>query len=251
MRLWPWLVLLLAGLPGPAAAAGLADTVARIKPAIVGVGTVQPSRRPPGKFLGTGFVVGDGRHALTTAHSLRDKLDAEHRERRVVLSAAGDTRDAEVVAEDADHDLALLRFQGERLHALKLGDSQRVREGEGYAFTGFPLGMVLGMVPVTHRATVSAITPIATPQLSSGTLDPKLVKRLRDPYPVFQLDGTAYPGNSGSPLYDPDSGAVVGVINKVFVKESKENLLERPSGISYAIPIVHARALLERAGLAP
>ncbi len=27
------------------------------------------------------------------------------------------------------------------------------------------------------------------------------------------LDATAYPGNSGSPLYDPETGEVVGIIH--------------------------------------
>ena len=66
---------------------------------------------------------------------------------------------------------------------------------------------------------------------------------------IFQLDATAYPGNSGSPLYHPDTGVVIGVINKVFVKESKENLLKEPSGITYAIPAKFAAALLQKAGL--
>ncbi|MCW8949129.1 MAG: S1C family serine protease, partial [Sedimenticola sp.] len=63
----------------------------------------------------------------------------------------------------------------------------------------------------------------------------------------YQLDGTAYPGNSGSPVYDSQSGRVVGVLNSVFVKESKETLLERPSGISYAIPVRYVHALLKDA----
>ena len=54
---------------------------------------------------------------------------------------------------------------------------------------------------------------------------------------IFQLDATAYPGNSGSLLYDPETGEVVGVINKVFVKESKEAFLEKPNGITYATPV--------------
>ena len=76
-----------------------------------------------------------------------------------------------------------------------------------------------------------------------------MVHRLSAPYEVFQLDATAYPGNSGSPLYHPDTGVVIGVINKVFVKESKENLLKEPSGITYAIPAKFAEALLRKAGL--
>ena len=64
--------------------------------------------------------------------------------------------------------------------------------------------------------------------------------------PVLQLDATAYPGNSGSPVYLPDTGEVVGILSSVFVKESKERVLSDPSGISYAIPIQHAQKLLKR-----
>ena len=61
---------------------------------------------------------------------------------------------------------------------------------------------------------------------------------------VYQLDATAYPGNSGSPLYDPASGEVLGVMNMVFVKSTKENVLSDPSGISYAIPVEYLQRLL-------
>lgn len=42
---------------------------------------------------------------------------------------------------------------------------------------------------------------------------------------------------------------MVAVINKVFVKETKENVLEKPSGITYAIPIRWGVALMKEAGL--
>jgi S1-C subfamily serine protease len=58
----------------------------------------------------------------------------------------------------------------------------------------------------------------------------------------FQLDATACPGNSGSPLYQPDIGQVVGIINKVFIQESKETIIQKPSGISYAIPVNHCKS---------
>jgi S1-C subfamily serine protease len=77
-------------------------------------------------------------------------------------------------------------------------------------------------------------------------LDKKVLTRLAAPYNVFQLDATAYPGNSGSPLYHPESGQVVGIINKVFIQETKESVLQKPSGITYAIPIIHLQDLLKK-----
>lgn len=232
----------------PAASqAELADTIARVKPSIVAIGTVQFTRRPPARYLGTGFVVGNGRQIITNAHNIPAELDEQHREFLAVFAVAEQKkgRKARVVAVDRDHDLALLSVEGRALPALSLGDSDRVREGEHYAFTGFPIGMVLGVHPVTHRGIISAITPIAIPQLTSRLLDAKMIKKLKQPYKVFQLDATAYPGNSGSPLYDTETGSVIGVINKVFVKETKENLLDKPSGITYAIPSRYARQLLQ------
>ncbi len=241
----------ISGLPSPAAAAGLPETIQRVKRSVLGVGTVQYTRRPPGKFGGTGFVVADGRHVITNAHTIPEKLDDKYNEFLAVLvpETGERIRKATVVASDAVHDLALLQIAGKQLPPLALGDSARVREGELYAFTGFPLGVVIGMYPVTHRGIISAISPVAVPQISARHLTGEVIQRLRDPYDVFQLDATAYPGNSGSPLYDPGTGAVVGVINKVFVKQTKENVLKDPSGITYAVPIRHARQMLRRAGL--
>jgi S1-C subfamily serine protease len=96
---------------------------------------------------------------------------------------------------------------------------------------------------------LSSITPIVLPARNSRGLKGKNIAQLqKSAYPVFQLDGTAYPGNSGSPLYDPDSGLVYGIVNMVMVKGLKETALSQPSGISYAIPSNHVRDLLQRNG---
>ena len=235
-----------------ARAIDLPNTVSQIKPSIVGVGTVQSTRTPPNVFNGTGFVIADGRHVITNAHVIPESLDFTRHETLAIFVRKGDQvqgRRAKEKARDEEHDLCLLWIEGQPLPALKLGDSATVREGELYAFTGFPIGMALGLYPVTHRGIVSAITPIVIPTTSTRKLTAQLIERMRNPYKVFQLDATAYPGNSGSPLYELDTGLVVGVVNRVFVKESKENMLEKPSGISYAIPIHYARKLLKRVGV--
>ena len=237
---------------GVTAAADLPDTVVKIKPSILGVGTFQTTRVPPIKLLGTGFVVGDGRHAITNLHVIPKIIDTTDKEVLAVFAGTGrnpSVRIAERVLEDAEHDLVLLKFSDSPLPALALGDSSKVREGQLYAFTGFPIGAILGLYPVTHRGIISSITPQVIPLDNSQQLTAGLIERLQDPYMVFQLDATAYPGNSGSPLYDPATGVVIGIVNKVFVQETKESVLQKPSGISYAIPIRYARALLDKAGL--
>jgi S1-C subfamily serine protease len=227
----------------------LPSTVDKVKPSIVAVGTYMPKRSPRGVFLGTGFVVGNGSLIVTNAHVTPDHLDVIKLEQLAVYYLENNQEKSLIVtevAEDKDHDLSILKINGEqKLPPLKLGNVGNVREGELYAFTGFPMGMVLGLTPVTHRGIISAITPNAIPQIRGRNLNTKLLKRLEAPYNVFQLDATAYPGNSGSPLYETETGAVIGVINKVFVQESKEKALTNPSGISYAIPGDYIEKLLK------
>ncbi len=251
-RLFAGLLLLPVVATGHAAGDSLADVLDRLRPGIVGIAVVAPLRAQP-ELLGTGFVIGDGRHVLTNAHVVDRVLDPRQREELIVLVGRGaqpGRRALEKIAMDELHDLALLRIDGDPLPALRLGDSSRVREGESYAFTGFPIGNVLGLYPATHRATISAITPIAAPLDRAGNLAPQVVARLRSPpFDIFQLDATAYPGNSGSPLFSPEDGNVVGILNMVFVKDSREAMIERPSGIAYALPIELARPMLTKANL--
>ncbi len=239
-----------------AAAAALPDVIDRIRPAIVGVGTSYPPRQPIGgeradRLLGTGFVVADGHLIVTNYHVLPKKLDKDKNQVLAVFSGRG--RDAighpaRVVAEDVFHDLALLEIDSGPLPVLVLGDDNTVREGSPIAFTGFPIGAVLGLFPVTHTGIVSSITPVARTADAAKDLSAPQLRRMRDPFDVFQLDAIAYPGNSGSPVYHLDSGQVIGVVNSVFVQESKESALERPSGITYAIPVTWVRKLLLNAG---
>lgn len=244
-RLAIWLaVVLLAPLQ---AAAGLPETIAAIKPSVVGIASWQQLRAPPVHFFGTGFAVGDGTTIVTNAHVILHGFDAQ-KDTLAVLVGQGtqvQRRDARVVNMDRAHDLALLAISGPPLPALRLGDSERVREGQALAFTGYPLAMALGLHAATHRATLAAIAPIVRPSATSKQLNPAAIARTREgAFTIFQLDGVAYPGNSGSPLYDVDSGDVVGIINMVFVKGSKENAISAPSGISYAIPAAYIQQLL-------
>lgn len=242
----------LAGMLTPllVSAGTLAQTVAAVKPSIVGVGTLLQTRSPAIVFSGTGFAVGDGLSIITNAHVIPDHVEAARMEQiGIVLPGSSNLRfrEARVVAIDREHDLALLRLQGQPLPALRLNASAVVQEGQDLAFTGFPLGMGLGLHPATHRAVLAAITPVVQPSLSARKLDARAVTQLqRSAYRVYQLDATAYPGNSGSPLYDPESGEVVGVLNMVYVKGLKESAISAPSGITYAIPARHIKELLEK-----
>jgi serine protease Do len=219
------------------------DTIERVKLSVVAIGTYERTRNPAFAFRGTGFAVGDGSLIVTNAHVLPPALDGERRESLVAVLpgvniTTGQARAARVLAVERTNDLAILAIEGAKLPPLRLSESMRVREGQTLYFTGFPIGAVLGLIPVTHRAMVSALTPISIPTSDSSQLDAQAIRRLSSgAASVMQLDATAYPGNSGSPLYDPETGGVVGILNSVFVKASRETLLSQPSGIAYALPV--------------
>lgn len=246
IRLFFFFVLLsLAG----AVSAALPELIEQIKPSIVVVGTYEKTRSPAFVMRGTGFVVGDGTLVATNAHVVPESLDSANGETLViqVLSARSgpQQRPAKTAVNDKSHDLALLRIDGPALPAMALQNGGAVREGQSIAFTGFPIGGVLGLSPVTHRGIVSAITPIALPSPTAHQLNEKVIKRLKSgTFEVYQLDGTAYPGNSGGPLFEMEKGEVIGIINMVFVKGTKESALSQPSGISFAIPVLYLQELL-------
>jgi serine protease Do len=246
-----WLSMTLVATVLGTAHADLPDTISKVKLSVVIVGTYRPTDSPRFRLRGTGFVVGDGRQVITNVHVLPDASEDAANAKLVVQvrNAGGDLlmRDVAVVDQDAVHDLALLKLEGAAVPALALKDSNTVREGQSLAFMGFPIGGGLGFSSVTHRATVSSIAPIVLPVPAARQLNERAIRSLRaGPFDIFQLDGTAYPGNSGGPLFDPDTGEVVGIINMVLLKGARESALTSPSGISYAIPGRFAVELLQR-----
>jgi len=231
------------------AVADLPSVIEKIKPSIIAVGTYNKTQSPAFVFRGTGFVVGNGNEAITNAHVVPDTAQQSDANGLSVLTRNGQgdlaIRRAQILRKDSAHDLAVIRIDGQPIPAMAIGDSATVREGQAVALIGFPIGGALGFSPVTHRGIVAAITPIALPGGNSQQLNEKLIQQLRrGSFDIFQLDATAYPGNSGSPLFDTDTGAVIGVINMVFVKGRKEAAISNPSGITYAIPARHLKTLL-------
>ncbi len=250
-----WLFLCLWPLAG--AANELPDTIDSIRGSVVAVGVARPARRiadgkPSIEYRGTGFAVGAGYHVVTNHHVIEglagEAASPQQGETLAVFVGRGDratVRSVTIAALDPDHDLALLQLGEPPLPPLGLGGDDLIREGEELAFTGFPLGLVLGLYPATNKAIVSAVTPVVVPAESAGALTPEMIRRLKTPYEVYQLDAIAYPGNSGSPVYRPADGKVVGIVNSVFVKGSRETMLQSPSAITYAIPVRYIRDLID------
>jgi len=231
--------------------ADLADVVAAVRGSVLPVGSYNVTDSPRFSFRGTGFAIGNGNLVATNFHVLPPAAETDLRTRMAVLvgdPAAGTpvVRKARIVASDSDHDVALLEIEGAPVPTLTLAADGTVREGQAIALMGFPIGGTFGYSPVTHRGIVASITRVALPAPTAQQLDPRAVARLRSGnFEVLQLDATAYPGNSGGPVFDAQSGAVLGVLNMVLVRGSRESALSNPTGISYAVPVRHLRTLLQ------
>jgi S1-C subfamily serine protease len=223
------------------------EVVAKNKLSVVGIGVHTPTSRPQNILRGTGFVIGNGNFIVTNAHVLPDELDDSLRQQMAVFIGSGkqaNVRKAEVVTRSSFYDLAVLKISGSPLPAMTLASGEFHPDGSYIAFTGFPIGTVLGLYPVTHRGIIASLTPTVIPVPSAGQLSLKMLKSMRNPYLVYQLDATAYPGNSGSAMYDMETGEVLAIINKVFVQETKESVISKPSGITYAIPVKYLHKIL-------
>ncbi|WAC71923.1 serine protease [Roseateles sp. SL47] len=232
----------------------LPDLIDKSRQAVVAVGTFSATDNPRFGFRGTGFMVGDGKTIVTCSHVIPNPLEKD----LAILvpgvanaSGQAQPRSVKLLRRDALHDLALLELdEGKPLVATlplaTVDDSATaVREGVAVALMGYPLGTALGVQLVTHRGIVAAITKAALPAPTSNNLSERAIRQLRGGDMEFlQLDITAYPGNSGGPLMDIRTGKVVGVVNMVALKSTRESALSAPSGISYAVPVKYVLPLL-------
>jgi len=226
-------------------------TLAALRPTLVPVGTYDPTAAPRFGFRGSGFVVDDGRWVVTNFHVLPRAGEPEASLSLMVQAIRGrsglEARAATLVASDRTHDLALLRIEGEPLPAATLGSAELVPEGTPILLAGFPIGGALGFTPVMHRGMVASVTAIALPAPTAQRLSARALAQLREgAFDIYQLDATAYPGNSGGPVVHAQTGEVLAVLNMVLVRGTRETALSSPTGISYAIPVRHVRALLQQ-----
>ncbi len=223
------------------------ETIKTVKPSIIAVGTYHPLSKPPVTFYGTGFVYSKDGHAITAEHVIsaiyqKDDIDNLY----AFFPDTGNSKKVriKVITENKRYDLSIIKLEGSDFSHINLGDSSNVEEGQSIALCGYPYGPVFGLHPTTHTGIISNISPMAIPVQNMSLLSNKMIKALKDPYTIFQLDCTAFPGNSGGPLFLPETGEVIGVLNSAFIKVTKENK-QVSTGISYAIPINYIKELMK------
>ena len=200
----------------------MAGIYERAVPSVVGlrviksitIGGIAPGM-PQGDFLsraaGSGFVWDDEGHVVTNKHVI-DGAD-----RIIVMMSNGVQTDAELVGDDPDSDLAVIKITDDTVRppAIALGDSDSIKPGHLAVAIGDPFSRGFSMT----SGIISAVGRTINPTDSNFSV-PRVV----------QHDAATNPGNSGGPLLNRN-GEVVA-INTQIISETGGF-----SGVGLAIPV--------------
>lgn len=212
----------------------LADLYAQVAPSVVNIqvesrGTAlfmpdlgEGEEAPLLESQGSGFIYDDLGHIVTNNHVVEDA------ESVLVVFSNGFWADAEVVAVDAQADLAVIKVtppEGMEWRPLPVEEADTLRVGHTVIAIGNPFGLdgtlTTGVVSALGRG-----LPVGDADLARYTLPD-----------VIQTDAAINPGNSGGPLLDL-YGKVVGV-NFAIRSQVRSN-----AGVGFAIPVSIVRRVV-------
>ncbi|MCF0242348.1 MAG: trypsin-like peptidase domain-containing protein [Treponema sp.] len=160
---------------------------------------------------GSGSIIDKRGYILTNVHVIQNAT-------KIYVSLSDGTQyEAEVVGQDADSDLAVIKFdppEGVTLDTIQFGDSQSLKVGQKVIAIGNPYGLARTM-------TTGIISSLGRPLKDSAT--GRIINNM------IQTDAAINPGNSGGPLLDTN-GRMIG-INTMIVSNSNSS-----AGVGFAVP---------------
>lgn len=185
-----------------------------VLPSLVFIQTQSEDREEEdGVGVGSGVVINENGDILTALHVVADATKVE------VIYADGTQTDAEIIAAEAENDIAVLHPDQlpQLIVPAVLGNPNRMRIGDEAYAVGNPLGLA-GSI----SAGVISGFDRSIPLNDDG-------QRLEG---LIQFDAAVNPGNSGGPLLNR-YGQVIGIVTALANPTDQNSF----TGIGFAVPI--------------
>lgn len=174
---------------------------------------------PQPRAFGSGFIITEDGYIISNAHVVEGAA-------RVQVRTATGLKEATIVGQDKENDLALLKIEGQH-NPVQFAEARSAKLGQTIFALGFPLPELQGFEPKVTKGVVSSL------------------RGIQDDIRRYQIDAAVQPGNSGGPLAD-EKGNIVGVVvarlNDAYVMRGTGSV---PQNVNYAVKKAYVLALLD------